>query len=305
MIISTVVASLLLGGSLLQASSEKSIKNISNIEKHQKSKKIIEKEIQTQTQTQNFKNAPKEIMLGLNSTFNAIKSLEQNNTDAAKKSLVKATKEFNTALKADPALGLVPVKNDIQISELDSGLKEIMEELKLAEDALEDYNTQVARELLMPLKDDVVITTRSIPMDIYPVATKKALDELNKGNKDAALEELMAGLSMIVTKRVVIPISLLAAQDLIVVASELDKADKKVALGLLQDAKDQLKKAVLLGYTNKYSAEYKALSKEIKAIKKEIKGKNEVQKLYDRTKEFFGSLLHKTRTDQDKEKTIK
>ncbi len=119
MIISAVVASLLLGGSLLQASSEskiseKSVKDASSVAKYQKSKTSVEKEVQTQNQS--FKNAPKEIMLGLSDTFNAIKLLEQNDIDSAKKSLVKATEEFNTVTVSPqrfPQLSLTAVKSSL------------------------------------------------------------------------------------------------------------------------------------------------------------------------------------------------
>ncbi len=298
--IPTVVVSILFGAVTLYAESAekvskhtKSFESAHHMRSYKQPKAYVEKEVQLHTKE--FKNAPKEVLDGLQNTLEAIRLLQNSDTKNAKDKLAQATKLFNKALKDDPKLGLVPVANSIHINEVQASPKDIKETISLVRDLLSDYRIQAARDILIPLKDDVEITTNFIPMEIYPLATKKALDALDKGQKDEALKILVSGLSTVVTQKVRIPISLLKAEDLLIKASNLDKSKKRDAHKLLQDANEQLEKAVLLGYTDKHAKEYKTITKEIEVIQKEIKGKNEVEKLYERTKEYFGSLLHKTR----------
>ena len=146
------------------------------------------------------------------------------------------------------------------------------------------------------------ITVEYIPMDIFPVATKEAQKALEKGDSAKALALLTTGLGTFVVDTVVIPIPLLEAQELVATASQINKSKKKEALAYLKAAREALEKAILLGYTRKYAAEYRALIKEIEAIEKEIKGKNAVEKLYEHLKESFRKLLGKTRGDVTRNK---
>ena len=106
-----------------------------------------------------------------------------------------------------------------------------------------------------------------------------------------AFSTLVTALHEVVVQFVVIPLPLITAQSLVIEASKLDKKEKTEALKLLDAAQDELEKAVLLGYTKKHAPEYATLKKEIKNIQKEIKGKNIVEKLYEKIKKDFASLL--------------
>ncbi len=246
---------------------------------------------------QNFKQAPKEVISGLDQTIFAIDAIKRNEIEAAKDALDKATKSFDAALKADPKLQLVPVANEITINAFGGDVALIKKTIKTAISLLKDRDTQAARAILLPLQDEMVVTTEFIPMDLYPVATKKAAMALKKGKNDEAVNILITALHMMVSDTIVVPLPLLMAQDLVTAASKLDKSKKKEATAFLKMAQDELEKAVLLGYTKKHAFSYKAIEKEIKAIKKEIKGKNAVEKLYDHIKESFKKLLGETRKD--------
>ena len=249
-----------------------------------------------------FKKAPEAVFSGLNETLSAINSLQHHDIDAAKRHLAAATKAFDAALKADPKLKLVPIANEIEVKAFNGDAKLIKRALVTAEYLLSKGDTQGARELLLPLEDEMDITVEYIPMDIFPVATKEAQKALEKGDTAKALALLTTGLGTFVVDTVVIPIPLLAAQELVATASKIDKTKKKEALAYLKAAQEELEKAILLGYTRKYAAEYRALIKEIKAIEKEIKGKNAVEKLYEHLKESFKKLLGKTRGDVTRNK---
>jgi hypothetical protein len=289
-LVSVALASLLFGVSSFGANSMNQVVGSSN------KKNAINKEVAFQNKK--FKMASEDIQKGLNDTLKAIDALQKKDTKNAKKYLSDASKYFDKALKSNPHLRLVPIENDIVAYRFGGGPKTIKASVDLAKKMLESNQVQVARELLDPLRDEIDITTHYIPMDLYPNATKIAAKLLEQGKTKEALQELVLGLSTIVGDEVIIPIPLLTAQDLVITASKLDKKKKKDALALLDQAKIELQKALLLGYTTKYSAEYKNLTKLINGIEKEIKGKNRVEKLYENLKEKFKELIGLTRKER-------
>ncbi len=284
LITSVALASFMLGVPALQAANVVSKAN------------SIKKEVNFQNK--NFKVASKDIQKGLSNTLSAIAALEKKKTAIAKGDLKKSTKFFDKALKADPKLGLVPIEESVSVYRYDGSPKNIKNALKIAKGMLEKHNLQFVRDILNPLKDEIVITTHYIPMDVYPNATKIAAKLLSKGKAKKALLELKLGLSTIVGDQATMPIPLLVSQDFVTMASKIDKTKKKEATNLLRKAKIELDKAILLGYATKHSSEYKSLETKITAIQKEIKGKNQVEKLYKDVKKDFKSLVHKTRGEK-------
>ena len=289
-IVSLALASMLFGVSSFGANKMNQVVGATH------SKNAINKEVSFQNKK--FKLASKDIQNGLNDTLKAIDALQKNKIKDAKKYLMEASKLFDKALKADPTLRLVPIENDVVAYRYNGDPKSIEIATDLAKKALATHQVQFARDVLMPLKDEIDISTHYLPMDLYPQATKIAAKLLDKGKTKEALQELVLGLSTIVGDEVVIPIPLLAAQDLVVAASKIDKKKKKEALALLDQAKVELKKALLLGYTSKHSDEYKNLTKLINGVEKEIKGKNRVEKLYENLKNKFKKLIGETRKEK-------
>jgi len=248
---------------------------------------------QTKKHQSDLKNTPKEVIEALANTYKAVALIKANKIDEAKKILTQADKKFQEALKKNPKLDLLPVDEGIMIFQFAGDSKTIQKALDLSSTLIKKHATQDAREILMPLKDEMDIDIVAIPMKLYPKTTKKALEALNKGDKDSALLALGEGFGTLVITKTVIPLPLLAAQDLVIGASNLDKNKKDKALKLLALAKEELKRAELLGYTQKHSKTYKLLNDDISNIEKEIKGKNEVEKFYKKIKEDFKAFLNK------------
>jgi len=286
-IISTLLAGLLLSTSGMCASNNFGAKK----NDMQRLKNVVKKEATQHRQV--ISKAPQEVSQALKQTIEALKALQKRDTKTAKEALNKATKLFDTALKNDPKLALVPVADAIEVHNFTGDSKLVKKTIKVVQDLLDDYDTQAARTILMPLEDDMIITTQYLPMGTYPLATKEALKELNKGKTKEAFTTLITALNTIVIKTTIVPLPLITAQSLVVEASNIDKKEKEKATKLLDLAQDELEKAVLLGYTKKHTPEYKMLQKEIENIKKEIKGKNIVAKLYEKIKKDFTSLLSK------------
>jgi len=244
-----------------------------------------------------FKQAPKEILDALKETSLAMQNLQDKKNDEAKKHLKLATENFNKALKNDPKLDILPVDENIVVYENLASAKEINNILKVAQEDILHYKLDDARALLAPLKDEMDIKTISIPMKLFPVATQEALDALNKGDAQKAMAIIATGYQTFIVDEGIIPLPILKAQDMILEASTLDKSKKEEAIKLLDEAKNELEKAEVLGYANSNTPEYKALNDAIDTVKKEIKGKNIVEKLYDNLKNAFLSLVHKSKTD--------
>ncbi len=254
-----------------------------------------------QQEAKDHKAAPKEIVSGMQQTFAALQALQANKKEDAQKALEKAEKSFDAALKANPSLDVIPVDERFQAYAFMGSSDVIDARLKLTRQLLKAHDTQSAIEILAPLKDELDITVISIPMKIYPIAVKKALELLKKGDNKGAFEAVAGAMNSLVIAQAMVPTPLLAAQDAILDASKLDKEKKEDAKKLLEAAKEELKRAELLGYTSKHAAEYKALNESIEKIEKEIKGKNKVEKLYETIKSDFAHLIANTKISKVKD----
>jgi len=251
--------------------------------------KIIDKEMKTNNMSR--KQASKEIISGLQNSIMALRALQANNKSAAKNALENATKSFDAALKKDPKLNMVPIDERISVNDFTGDAKLVKRIKDAAVSLLKDNDTQAARAILLPLEDQMIISTQYLPMELYPDATKQAQKDLAKGNNKAAFGDIVTALNSVVIKNVIIPIPLLTAQDMLLEASKLGKKDKTKALKLLNSAQDELQKSVLLGYTKKHTKVYKSLENEIKSIKHAVGGGNSVERMYEHIKHSFESLL--------------
>jgi ribosomal protein L22 len=301
-LISTIVASLLIGTLSLSANSELASSH-QNTQKVLRIHNSVNQEVKIQKE--NFKKASKEISDGLKNTFLATKALENKKVDEAKKLLNESIKLFETALKSEPKLGLISIAQEISLNVFEGNAKELQHYIDSTIALLRKHDTQKARAMIFPLEDEMVISTQRIPIDLYLASTKDALKLLDANKKDEALSTLIGGITLMELDTVVMPIPLMLSEDLIIEASLLDTSKKDEAQKLLALAQDELKKAVLFGYTKKHELEYQVLSKGISEIQKEIKGKNVVEKLYDKLKNSFHSLITTHREDVVKQKAQK
>lgn len=318
MFVSAVVAALLLGTTILQAESgeygldsgggtshpETRVKHSDSFGdtyyswKDKQAKACVDKE--AHAQHQKLKETPKGVLQAMDETLNAIKALRKGDVAIAKNSLAAATDLFDTAIKANPNLKQVPVAVDIEVNELDLTPEQIASVLKLAEDAISKKHTQDARDLLLPLSDEMITTTRFLPMGLYPEATKMALVALKKGESAKALQTLTAALGTMVSEETITPIPLLAAQEDMERALNLEKGKKKEAIQMIDAANMELKKSVLLGYSDENSKEYKYLKSEIEKVQQGIEGETHLEKIYDELKSSFSNVIQKAKSESHK-----
>ena len=265
-------------------------------------KQMVQQSIKNEAQKQNkvFDKTAKEISSAMSNTFKALTALKYGKDKEAINLLKQSDKIFDKVLKKNPKLKLIPIENRVEVFEFDGKVKDIKLALKSAMTLIKHHKTQDARDILIPLKDEMDITTMYVPMDLYPSFIKTAIKQLEQKDEQGAISTIVDGFNTLVGEKVVIPTSLLMAQDLIQDASKLDKSKKDEATKLLNLANSELKKAILLGYVDENSKVYKNIHNSIENIKKEIKGQNKVEKLYNNLKNDFKSFIDKFREDREK-----
>ena len=261
--------------------------------------KMIQDELKLATK--NIVKPAQEILDGLNDTFKAMSLLKKQDVKSAKIALTSATAQFDKALKKDPSLKLVPIDMQTTFDDHALTLENVKSIKKNALRMLNEDQPQEAVALLSQLKNQITITTTNLPMDLYPLATKQALDALNKGEKVGMILPILTDAldSMVVTE-IVIPMPILVAQSALTDAQKLSKNDKSEITKLLNLAQRQLEVAKYEGYLTKYDAEYKNLSEEIDRLKKKVSEGNILVKDYDKIKSGFTSFFQKIHTSKKK-----
>ena len=242
---------------------------------------------------ESIKNDQKEFMDGLHKTILALQAIKKGKNEIAQNLLLQADKAFTTAFKKEPKLGLIPVRDNVNINSFNGDIQLIKHIKHSAIELLQENDTQTAIDILVPLQDEIVINTEYVPAYLYPKAVKKAAQELKSGKSHDAFNTIVTALELSQLDTLKIPIPLVTAEDMVLEASKFEKSHKKEALKFLKMAQVELEKAELLGYTHSFEQGYKNLNKQIKAIQTEIKGKNVVVKMYDALLKDFKDLGEK------------
>jgi tetratricopeptide (TPR) repeat protein len=275
---SVLVASLLFTNSF--ATSSKTIsKDAIKVEKHNQDVK---------SQTKIIKEAVEAVML----TQKVLVDISKKDKNQAIKDIEKAIGKLEVVLAKKDSPVMLPIDSSISAYEFRAGSETIESGLKSVKKLLNDGKIQQARELLNTFQSEIDITTVNLPLASYPAALKLAASYLHDGKLNEAKDVLEMALSTLVTTKVIIPIPLVTADALIHDAKKIAKKDKKQALKHLEMAKEELRKAKLLGYTSDSDVTYKALDKAIEKVQKEIKGKNKAEKLFE-------DLLNKLKSFKD------
>lgn len=214
-------------------------------------------------------------------TQKVLADLDKNDTKSAIKDLEDAIGKLEVVLAAEKAPKLLPIDASITAVEYLGDVKEIKRNIDAVQDLIEDGKIQEARKLLNTLQSEIDIISINLPVSSYPDALKLAAKYLHDNKPQEAKAVLVAALNTMVEQVLVIPIPVLKADALIVAASKIAKEDKEQALKHLAQAKAELEKAKLLGYTSKSDVTYKALREAIEKTEKEIKGKNKAEKLFE------------------------
>jgi len=275
-ILSTVLASVLLAGSLYAKASE--IKTVNEV-KHNAVVKGNQDALASQ------KHLISEAVTSLEFSAKALISLNQNKPKEAQANIEKALGKLEVILSAKNAPKFLPVDSSVTMQEFIGTKADVEKTVDMVKDLLDDNKVQVARALLNSLQSEIDITVVSLPLVTYPDALKLAAKYIHENKIEEAKHVLSVALNTFDTTVQVVPLPLLKASELINVSAHLSKNGKKEeALKYLQAAEDQLDVAQALGYVSHSDTSYKALHAVIKHVRKEIKGKNKAEKLFDELK---------------------
>jgi len=236
-----------------------------------------------------------EALESLKLSAKAVDELNQNKVDDAKKSIELALGKLESILVAEHTPKLLPIENQIVIKNFVGTSEDVKKALAEVKKLLALGKVQEAGELLISLQSEIDITTVSLPLASYPDALKLASKYLIEKHPAKAKHVLEIALNTFAQDEQIIPIPLINALELVHVASTIAKNDKEQALKHLAMAKDDLKKAELLGYVSSSTTTYKQLEDLIEKTEKEVKGPNKAEKLFkelgEKLKEFKEKIL--------------
>ena len=259
------------------------------------SKTISKNAIKIEKSSQNTKSHAKISQEAINAvmlTQKVLVDISKNDTKTAIKDIEKAIGKLEVVLAKRDAPLMLPIDTSVSAYEYSAKSSTIKKGLKIVKDLLDSGKVQEARRFLNTFQSEIDIVTVNLPLASYPASLKLAASYLHDNKVKEAKDILEMALNTLVTTKVIIPIPLITADALIHDAKKIAKKDKKQALKHLEMAKEELKKAELLGYTSDSDVTYKMLNQAIQKVQKEIKGKNKAEKLFE-------DLLNKLKSFKD------
>lgn len=186
-------------------------------------------------------------------TAQALAALDKGNSDESLKLLAEATGKLEIVVAAHPDLAVAPVAVEIEAYDVYADLPSIFEARRVATHYLVDGRIQNAREIIEPLRSEMIIRVTGIPLATYPDAIKAVVPLIKEGKAEEAKAALQTALSTLVVEETVVPLPILRAQLLIEQAAQLAEnkrsKDEQANLTVFIDAAVyQLALAEALGY---------------------------------------------------------
>jgi len=236
-----------------------------------------------------------EALTSLNLSAKALKALNANKVDEAKKDIELALGKLESILAVKDAPKLLPIENRMVVKNFVGSAKDVELAIEGVKKLIDNGKIQEAGELLYSLQSEIDLTVVSLPLVTYPDALKLASKYIIEKQPNRAKEVLKGALSTFTEIEQVIPIPLINTVELVAIASDIAKENKEQALKHLSLASDELDKAEKLGYVSKSTTTYKQLHELIEGVEKEVKGPNKAEKLFEeltsKLKEFKNKIL--------------
>ena len=199
-------------------------------------------------------------------TQNVILMIAHNQLKLAQNTLSRISKEID---ELSMQVGNKEVPIGVTVYEITgvTNVKTAKKIIKRVKAAIKANNLVLARELLEQLRDEIVIDTKYLPINIFKQAVKLAQEFLKKGDPSRAIDSLNIAIYSIDVQTTIIPKPLAEAAILVSDAYSLYKSDKSTALKLLDAAEHKITLARALGYIPKGTSVKELISKieELKA----------------------------------------
>lgn len=224
-------------------------------------------------------------------TQKALQALEDGKTDEALAALEKVTGKLSLIIAREPSLALAPLDVAVVTHDLYATPESVRQQVKTAENLLEDGAVQAARDILALLASETRIQTTHIPLATYPDAIKAVVPLIDDGKVDEAKNALQLALNTLVVTVKVIPLPVMRAEALLAAAEELAENDERTIKqnedldDMLNAARNQIKLAQALGYGEKKM--FEPIYKEIAAIEQKTQSGKSGVGFFDRFPKMF------------------
>ncbi|HFS0737874.1 TPA: heat resistance protein YfdX2 [Pseudomonas aeruginosa] len=235
----------------------------------------VQKEMDSQAADKR-KQVLDEAVSALALTKSALAALDGKDAARALATLAEVTGKLELIVAREPTLALAPVDVRTIVHDLFANTETIEAMTDEALDALKHGEVQQARHVLALLASEIVITVTNIPLASYPAAVKAVVPLIDQGKIKEAKAALQAALSTLVETRSVHPLPALRARLLLKRAETLvedgqrSEASNERLETLLNEARQQLEMAELLGYGKK--KDFEPLYTELKKVKQKTAG---------------------------------
>ncbi len=239
----------------------------------------VQPEVQKETDSQaadKRKQVLDEAVSALALTKSALAALDGKDAARALAALAEVTGKLELIVAREPTLALAPVDVRTIVHDLFANTETIEAMTDEALDALKHSEVQQARHVLALLASEIVIAVTNIPLASYPAAVKSVVPLIDQGKIEEAKAALQAALSTLVETRSVHPLPALRARLLLKRAETLvedgqrSEASNERLETLLNEARQQLEMAELLGYGKK--KDFESLYAELKKVKQKTAG---------------------------------
>jgi ribonuclease HII len=236
-----------------------------------------------------------EALTSLNLSAKALKELNSNKKEDAKKDIELALGKLEAILSLKDTPKLLPIENRMVVKNFVGDAKSVDLALENVKKLMDNGKIQEAGELLFSLQSEIDLTVVSLPLVTYPDALKLASKYIIENKPNRAKEVLKGALNTFAEVKQIIPIPLINTVELVAIASDIAKDNREQALKHLTMANDELNKAEKLGYISRSTTTYKQLHELIEGVEKEVKGPNKAEKLFEelsiKLKEFKNKIL--------------
>ncbi len=239
----------------------------------------VQPEVQKETDSQaadKRKQVLDEAVSALALTKSALAALDGKDAARALATLAEVTGKLELIVAREPTLALAPVDVRTIVHDLFANTDTIEAMTDEALDALKHGEVQQARHVLALLASEIVIAVTNIPLASYPAAVKSVVPLIDQGKIEEAKAALQAALSTLVETRSVHPLPALRARLLLKCAEPLvedgqrSEASNERLETLLNEARQQLEMAELLGYGKR--KDFESMYDELKKIKQKTGG---------------------------------
>jgi hypothetical protein len=257
----------------------------------------IEKQ-QREAQAQAERGFDKEAVAAIEETRKAIKALCDDKAADAAAAIERATGKIDVLTARHPQTALLAVAAEVEVIDTAPVDMDAIRGLATGvEAAVMNNDLPLARVLLERLISEVRVRTFHLPLATYPAALREAARLLDEKKNDEARAILDVALNTLVVIDRITPLPLILARVAINTAESLAEQDREAATRLLQLARNEVDRAVELGYGGK-DDEYKTLSRTISDLEKQLKGRDNASSAFTKLKEKVTALFKRSENEK-------